>query len=50
MVITIILASLNEDYETLITALEVRNEKDLRIELVRSKLLEEWGNKTINRN
>jgi hypothetical protein len=41
-IVTTLLASLNEDYDTLITALEARKEDDLKIEFVRSKLLEEW--------
>lgn len=41
----IILSSLNEEYDTLITALEARNDEDLTVELVRNKLLEEWEKK-----
>lgn len=41
----IILSSLNEEYDTLITALEARDEDDLTVELIRNKLLEEWEKK-----
>jgi transposase InsO family protein len=40
--VAIILASLNEDYDTLITALEVRTEDELKLEDVRTRLLEEY--------
>jgi hypothetical protein len=38
---SMLLSSLPESYDTLVTALEVRPEKDLTIEVVESKLLEE---------
>lgn len=41
MIIALILCSLPESYNTLITALETRNEDELTVELVKSKLLDE---------
>ncbi|KAK2577585.1 hypothetical protein KPH14_000902 [Odynerus spinipes] len=41
MVIAIILGSLPDTYNTLVTALETRPEKDLTLELVKGKLIEE---------
>lgn len=41
MKVAVLLTSMNEDYDTLITALEARDESSLKLETVRSKLLEE---------
>lgn len=46
IVIRIILSSLNEQYDGLITALEVREEDELKLEFVKAKLIEEWEKKT----
>lgn len=43
--VCVILASLNEDYDTLITALEAWDPKVLTIQAVKSKLIEEWERK-----
>lgn len=45
LTVIIILSSLNEDYDTLITALEARNDEDLQTEFIRTKLIEEWEKK-----
>ena len=41
-VASMLLCSLPESYGTLITALEARSESDLSLELVRSKILDEY--------
>lgn len=41
MIIALLLCSLPESYNTLITALETRSEDELTIELVKGKLLDE---------
>src|SRR5580765_7892186 len=41
MIIALLLCSLPESYNTLITALETRSENELTIELVKGKLLDE---------
>lgn len=46
MAVSIMLASLNADYEPLITALEAWDENRLTIQAVRAKLIEEWQRKT----
>lgn len=45
MAVSVMLASLNRDYEPLITALEAWDEKRLTLQAVRAKLLEEWHRK-----
>ena len=40
--VSVILASLSEEYDTLITAMEAWDETKLTLETVRSKLLDEW--------
>ena len=45
MAVVIVLASLNRDYEPLITALEAWDEKRLTLQAVRSKLIEEFQRK-----
>ena len=46
LLVMIILSSLNEDYDTLITALEARNDEDLKLEFIRTKLIDEWEKKS----
>lgn len=46
MAVSILLASLNPDYEPLITALEAWDESRLTIQAVRAKLIEEWQRKS----
>lgn len=45
MAVSIILASLGSDYEQLVQALETWDDEHLTIEVVRSKLLDEWQRK-----
>lgn len=45
MAVSIVLSSLNEEYEPLITALEAWDETRLTLHAVRSKLIEEWNRK-----
>lgn len=45
--VTVMLASLNEEFETLITAMEAWDVEKLTIAAVRSKLIEEWTRKTL---
>jgi hypothetical protein len=45
MAVSIVLASLNNDYDPLITALEAWDESRLTLNAVRAKLLEEWRRK-----
>lgn len=45
MAVSIMLASLNSEYEPLITALEAWDEARLTIQAVRAKLIEEWQRK-----
>lgn len=45
MAIGVVLASLNSDYDPLITALEAWDESRLKLNAVRSKLIEEWRRK-----
>lgn len=45
MEVSIILASVNEDYENLITAMEAWEDSKLTLPTVKSKLLEEWEKK-----
>lgn len=40
--VSILLSSLPEEYETLVTALEARPEEDLTLNLVKGKLIDEW--------
>lgn len=48
LVVAILLSSLPESYNPLVTALEGRPEEDLKLEYVKGKLLDEWRRKTEN--
>lgn len=41
-IVAMLLSSLPRSYDTLITALEIRPEQDLTVDMVQSKLIEEW--------
>ncbi|XP_065089133.1 uncharacterized protein LOC135710474 [Ochlerotatus camptorhynchus] len=43
--VAILFSSLPEEYETLVTALEARPENDLTLDMVKSKLIDEWQKK-----
>lgn len=45
MSVSVVLASLNEEYDSIITALEAWDESRLTLEAVRAKLIEEWEKK-----
>ena len=42
LVVALLLCSLPDNYDTLITALESRNDEDLTIEMVKGKLINEY--------
>lgn len=46
LVVALLLCSLPDDYNTLITALESRDEKDLTLEMVTGKLINEYKRST----
>ena len=48
MVVAIVLSSVPESYNPLVTALEGRPEEDLKLDYVKGKLLDEWRRKTEN--
>lgn len=48
--VSIVLTSVNEDYDHLFTALDCRNEEELTLDLVKCKLLDEYDRKTKDEN
>lgn len=50
LVVAILLSSLPESYNPLVTALEGRPEEDLRLEYVKGKLLDDWRRRNEDRN
>lgn len=48
--VSIILTSVGEEYDHLVTALDCRNEKELTLDLVKCKLLDEYDRKTKTEN
>lgn len=50
LVVAIILSSLPESYNPLVTALEGRPEEDLKVEYIKGKLLDEWRRKCESEN
>ncbi|XP_062710258.1 copia protein isoform X1 [Aedes albopictus] len=50
LVVAILLSSLPESYNPLVTALEGRPEEDLKLDYVKGKLLDDWRRRSENRN
>lgn len=48
LVVAILLSSLPDSYDPLVTALEGRPEEDLKLDYVKGKLMDEWRRKNVN--